>query len=110
MGLTIHEPLRWHKFKGTVSRDEKFFGRSSKSNQYFLYMRRWFIIFLYITVKRKILLKFLLASINTLTYSGDFTGSRIRFSNSGGTSKRNGNLNTAFEKTDSQSSACGFEK
>jgi hypothetical protein len=46
----------------------------------------------------------------TLTNSGDFTGNRIRISNSGGNSKRNGNLNSAFEKADSQSSACDFEK
>jgi hypothetical protein len=36
---------------------------------------------------RKILLKFWLASIRTLTNSGDFTGSRIRISNSGGTQR-----------------------
>jgi hypothetical protein len=33
-----------------------------------------------------------------LTNSGDFTGSCIRISNSGGTSKTIGNLNSAFEK------------
>jgi hypothetical protein len=48
--------------------------------------------------------------MKTLTYSGDFTGSRIRIFNSGGTSKIIGNLNSAFEKADSQSSACNFEK
>jgi hypothetical protein len=47
--------------------------------------------------------------MKTLTNSGDFTGSRIRISNSGGTSKRFGNLNSAFEKADSQSSACDLE-
>jgi hypothetical protein len=36
--------------------------------------------------------------MKTLTKSGDFTGSRIRISNSGGTSKGFGNLNSAFEK------------
>jgi hypothetical protein len=59
---------------------------------------------------RKILLKFLLSSMKTLTNPGDFTGRRIKISNSGGTSERNGNLNSAFEKADSQSSACDFEK
>jgi hypothetical protein len=48
--------------------------------------------------------------MKTLTISGDFTGSRIRISNSGGTSKRIGNLHLAFEKADSQSSSCDFEK
>jgi hypothetical protein len=33
-----------------------------------------------------------------LTNSGDFTGSRIRISNTGGISKRIGNLSSAFEK------------
>jgi hypothetical protein len=37
---------------------------------------------------RKILYKLLLASMKTLTNSGDFIGSRIRISNSGGISKR----------------------
>jgi hypothetical protein len=46
----------------------------------------------------------------SLTNSGNFTGSHIRISNSGGTSKRIGNLNSAFEKADSQSCACDFEK
>jgi hypothetical protein len=32
------------------------------------------------------------------TNSRDFTGSRIRFSNSGGTAKRTGNLKSAFKK------------
>jgi hypothetical protein len=44
--------------------------------------------------------------MKTLTNSG----SRIRISNSGGTSKRIESLNSAFEKADSQSSACDFEK
>ncbi len=39
--------------------------------------------------------------MKTLTNSGDFTGSHIRISNFGGTSKRLGNLNSAFEKADS---------
>jgi hypothetical protein len=55
-------------------------------------------------------LKFLLASINTLTNSKDFTGSRIRISNTGGPSNGIGNLNSAFEKADSQSSHCDFKK
>jgi hypothetical protein len=38
-----------------------------KSSQYFLYIRRWF------KKKEKILLKFMLASMKTLTNSGDFT-------------------------------------
>jgi hypothetical protein len=41
--------------------------------------------------------------MKTLTNSGDFTGSRIRISNSGGTSKRIG-------KADSNSSAGDFKK
>jgi hypothetical protein len=48
--------------------------------------------------------------MKTVTNFGDFTGSRIRISNSGGTSKRIGNLNSAFEKADSQSSNCDFKK
>jgi hypothetical protein len=47
--------------------------------------------------------------MRTLTNSGYLTGSRIRISNSGGTSKGFGNLNEAFEKADRQSSACDFE-
>jgi hypothetical protein len=43
--------------------------------------------------------------MRTLTNSGYLTGSRIRISNSGGTSKGFGNLNEAFEKADRQSSA-----
>jgi hypothetical protein len=46
--------------------------------------------------------------MKTLANSGDFTGRPIRISNSGGTSKRIGNRNSAFEKDDSQSSACDF--
>jgi hypothetical protein len=34
----------------------------------------------------------------TLTNSGEFTGSRIRMSNSGGTSKRIGSLNSALKR------------
>ncbi len=48
--------------------------------------------------------------MKTLTNSGDFTGSRIRIFNSGDTSKRVGNLNSAFEKANIESSACDFEK
>jgi hypothetical protein len=48
--------------------------------------------------------------MKTLANSGDFTGSHIKFSNTGGTLKRIGNFNSAFEKADSQSSACDFEK
>jgi hypothetical protein len=39
-----------------------------------------------------------------------FTGRRIRISDSGDTSKRIGNLNSGFEKADSQSSACDIKK
>jgi hypothetical protein len=66
----------------------------------------WFLIFCILIVKK--ILKFLLASMKTLTNSGDFTGSRIRISNSGGTSKRIRNLNSALEN--GQSSACDFKK
>jgi hypothetical protein len=59
---------------------------------------------------RKKLLKFLLASMETLSFSGDFKGSRIRISNSGGASQRIGNLNSAFEKANSKSSASDFDK
>ncbi len=45
---------------------------------------------------RKILFKFLFASMKTVTNSGDFTGSRIRISDYGGTSKKIGNLHSAF--------------
>jgi hypothetical protein len=48
--------------------------------------------------------------MKTLTNSGDFIGSHIRISKSGGTSKRIGNLNSAFEKAHSQTPACDFEK
>jgi hypothetical protein len=47
--------------------------------------------------------------MKTLTNSVDFTGSPIRISNSGVTSKRIGNLNSAFEKANGQSSACDFK-
>jgi hypothetical protein len=47
--------------------------------------------------------------LKTFTNSGDFTGSRIRISNSGGNSKRIGNLNSVFEKADSQSSVCDLK-
>jgi hypothetical protein len=69
-----------------------------------------FLILFASSLLRKILLKFLLVSMKTLTNSGDFTGSRIRISNTGSSSKRIGNLNSAFENADSQSSACDFEK
>ncbi len=65
-------------------------------------MRRWLKNFFCIFIVKKIL--------ETLTISGDFTGNRIRISSSGGSSKRIGNLNTALEKVNSQSSACDFEK
>jgi hypothetical protein len=65
-----------------------------------------------ILIAKKILFKFLLASMKTHTNSGDFTGSRIRISsavchgyssslynNTGAASKRMGNLNSAFEKS-----------
>jgi hypothetical protein len=45
-----------------------------------------------------------------LNNSGDFIGSHIRISKSVGTSKRIGNLNTAFEKAHRQSPASDFEK
>jgi hypothetical protein len=48
--------------------------------------------------------------MKTVSNSGDFTGSYIRISNSGGASKRMGNPNSAFEKADSQSSVSDFEK
>jgi hypothetical protein len=44
--------------------------------------------FLYLNCLEKPLLKFLLASMKKLTSSGDFTGSHIRISNSGGISQR----------------------
>jgi hypothetical protein len=47
--------------------------------------------------------------MKTLTNSWHFTGSHIRIFNSAGTSKRLGNLNSAFEKADSQSSTSNFE-
>ncbi len=47
--------------------------------------------------------------MKTLTNPGDFTGSRIKISNSGWL-KRIRNLNLTFKKADSQSSACDFEK
>jgi hypothetical protein len=47
--------------------------------------------------------------MKTLTNSEDFTGSRI-ITLAAGTSKRIGNLNSAFEKADSRSSACDFIK
>jgi hypothetical protein len=58
---------------------------------------------------RKVLFKFLLASIKTLTNSGYFTGSRIRISPLSSNSKGIVSLNSAFENGDSQSSNC-FEK
>jgi len=67
-----------------------------------------FLIFMHLNCLGKILFMFLLASLKTLINSGDFTGNRVRIC--GGTSKRIGNLNSAFEKADSQSSACDFEK
>jgi hypothetical protein len=51
-----------------------------------------------IVKKNTVLFKFLIVSTKTLTNSGDFIGSRIRISNSGGTSKRVGNLNSALKK------------
>ncbi len=47
-----------------------------------------FNYFCILTVKKNTF-KFLLASMKTLTNSGDFTGSCIRISNSGGTLKEN---------------------
>jgi hypothetical protein len=51
--------------------------------------RRWFLNFFASSMSQKVLFKFLLASIKTLTNSGDFT---------------------AFEKAGSQPSAYDFEK
>jgi hypothetical protein len=50
--------------------------------------------------------------MRTLTNSDDLTGREAasEYSNSGVTSKRIGNLNSAFEKADSQSSAWDLEK
>jgi hypothetical protein len=65
-----------------------------------------FLIFvLHLNCKEKCF-KFLLASMKTLTNSGDVTGSRIIISNS----QRVGNLSSAFEKADSQSSSCDSKK
>jgi hypothetical protein len=69
-------------------------------------MRRWFLIFLASELLGNILFKFLLASMIRPTNSGDFTGSRIIISYS----QRIGNLNSAFEKADIQSSACDSKK
>jgi hypothetical protein len=63
-----------------------------------------------ILIVKQYTFKVLLASMKTMTNSGDFTGSHIRISYSGGTSKRIGNLNSTFEKADSQASACDFEQ
>jgi hypothetical protein len=57
-----------------------------------------------------LLRKILACFYETLPNSGDFIGSHIRISKSGGTSKRIGNLNSAFEKAHSQTPACDFEK
>jgi hypothetical protein len=48
--------------------------------------------------------------MKTLTNSTDFTGSRIRISNTDSPFKEIGNLNSAFEKADSKLSTCHFEK
>jgi hypothetical protein len=52
----------------------------------------------------------MLAPMKTLTNSGDFTGSRIRISNTGGSAKKIGNLSSAFEKANGQLATCDFEK
>jgi hypothetical protein len=65
-----------------------------------------------ILIVKKNTFKVVAASMKTLTGTnfGDFTGSRIRISYSEGTSTIMGNLNSAFEKADSQSSDCDFSK
>jgi hypothetical protein len=77
-------------------------GLQNQITQYFLYMRWWFLIFFASFLLRKILSKFLLASMK----SGDFTGSRIRFSNSAAPQREQFSL----WKANSQSSACGFDE
>jgi hypothetical protein len=77
-----------------------------KSNHSFLYMRRWFNFFESLLLRKYFVL---VCFHETLTNYGDFIGNRIRISNSGGTSKRIGNLISAFEKADSEYSACDFE-
>jgi hypothetical protein len=52
----------------------------------------------------------MLAPMKTLTNSGDVTGSLIRIFNTGGSAKKIGNLNSAFEKANGQLAACDFEK
>ncbi len=99
------------RIKGTVSRDEYFFWRPKKSNQYFLYMRRWFLNFFASSMSRNVLVKFLLASLEILTNSRYFTGSRIRITPSPhpptrleATQREIGSLNSVFEVADNQSS------
>jgi hypothetical protein len=65
-------------------------------------MRRWFLFFC-ILLLRKILFKFLLASMKTLINPGDFTGSRIRT-----LVALQRKMETSIQP--SQSSACDFEK
>jgi hypothetical protein len=90
-----------------VSRDEYFFeGLKNQIRVLSVYAPTIFLFFCILVFKKNTFFKFVLASMKTLTNSGDFKGSRIRISNSGGTSKKIGNLNSA----DSQSSACDFEK
>ncbi len=59
----------YHRFKGTVSRDRYFLGGSLKSNYYFLYERWWFSQDLAAFLWRKFEIKFLLASLKSLTNS-----------------------------------------
>jgi hypothetical protein len=61
--------------KGTVSRDEYFFEGLKNQSSTFCRCADGFNLFC-ILIVRKLLLKFLLASMKTLTNSGDFTGSR----------------------------------
>jgi hypothetical protein len=67
----------WVKLKGQ-SHEMKIFLKALKSNQYFLYRRRWFLNSFASSMSRKVLFKFVLAAIKTLTNYGYFTGSRIR--------------------------------
>ncbi len=69
--------------KGTILPDEYFFKPFTvKLNQYFLYDRRWFLIFRAAELLRKLLFNFLLASMKTHdTNFEDFSESRRRIDN-----------------------------
>jgi hypothetical protein len=66
-------------------------------------MRQWFLIFCILIVK------FLLASMKTLTDSGDFTGSHITISSDVCHLKVNGKPQSSFENADSQPSSVNLE-